>query len=65
MRKVDDAIHRILIFSAAAERHKQQLHQGLNLQEVKSVFNLKILNFIMGFTMQLRSVTEHDIVEKL
>ena len=49
VRKVDSTIHLIVIFSSAAERHKKAMITGiLNLHEIKSYFNSKILNFNMG-----------------
>ena len=50
MRKVGIVIQRIVIFSTAAERHKRNDIWILNLQEINSDFNSKMLNFNMGFT---------------
>ena len=52
VRKVDSAIGRIVIFLTGAERHKLKAMKPriLNSQEVKSIFNSKIVNFITSFT---------------
>ena len=55
VRKLDNTIHRIVIFSTAVKRHKKVVTPGiLNSQEMKSDFNSKMLNFSMGFTSHRR-----------
>ena len=49
VRSVDSAIHRIVIFSTATERHQSNDTRDIEFaRDKKSDFNMKMLNFNMG-----------------